>query len=820
MNTYEIFYNQVHNKDEHFINRTEIREKLLETYRLFNVDNSNLFEIYSIYGFGGMGKTHLLKFLNAKFTETLPKNLLIYISFEIQENSQMLYGLMKLRKAFGHSCPIFDYAVLCYWDREHIERLNDDFAKLLKNDILYSFGDLILNFVLPSNFPMPSFGDLHAIINDGTRKWKNAKIRNELQTIQDMDSIDILDSLPYFLAEDIKAYMQQSNTNFIFIIDSYQQSRPYSESAEWLFTFINTLQKGFFIITGREELLWDPINYVIHQLRLESYPPDEAREFLKKRISISRMDIIDTIIQSTDCIPIYIALALDVYEKEQNISTDCLISKSKFKDRNMLVKHFINHLNQNWQNMILTLAVIRIFNNRIFDFLIDDLNLPCSKMDFDDIVQISLLSYTECTDELYKIHDVFCENAITVLKNNSKAKVFRSYLKFLAKREIYSQLVMGQVSSAVTLLKNIINIEINLNPSLSLGVKDFEATIDIFFMVSSTRATIVLPKPAEKYNSEINDLLYLMNAVLYEKENTFKTVKRLNNIKNPKNFGKHFISYNILLKYALALRGDYTQLKNYLETLESAFCDSDKMEWYYLKTYIYLIDYYIMEGKFKKAYSYIAGKEELISGDIYDIDNFFLIKRLEGHMWRFNYQFDKAAKTYQLLMDQYEDIQSLKVYLLTNMCETKCFVDPQYVIDHFHEALAYTKQFHNMKNEAKLYYSRGIAYTLMQNYKQAIRDIEKSIQINKNDGYKSGALFAYMAKVFYEYATKGDITKRTYEKIKALISKIKVYDFLLYPIYLIKDELDKVPVVDWIDRDVTTIQCEQFLNQLNPNRHL
>lgn len=820
MNTYETFYNQAHNKEENFINRTEIREKLLETYRLFNVDNSTLFEVYSIYGFGGMGKSHLLKFLKTKFKETLPENLLIYMSFEIQENSQMLYGLMKLRKAFGHSCPVFDYAVLCYWDREHIERLNDDFAKLLKNDILYSFGDLILNFVPLHDIPMPSFGDLQVIINDGTRKWKEAKIRNELQTIQDMDSIDILDSLPYFLATDIKAYMHRSNTNFIFIIDSYQQTRPYSESAEWLFAFINTLQKGFFIITGREELLWNPINYDIHQFRLESYPPDEAREFLQKRIPTSRTDIIEAIIKSTDCIPIYVALALDVYEKEQNISTDYLISKSKFKDRNMLVKHFINHLNQNWQDMILSLAAIRIFNDRIFEFLIDDLNLPCSKMDFDDIVQISLLSYTECTDELYKIHDVFCENAVAVLKNNTKAKVFRSYLKFLAKREICSQLVMCQVPSAITLLKNIINIEINLNSSLSLGVNEFEATIDIFFMVSSTRATIVLPKPSEKYNSEINDLLYLMEAVLYEKENTFNTIKRLKSIKNPKNFGKHFTSYNILLKYALALRGNYTPFKNYLETLENAFCDNDKMEWYYLKTYIYLIDYYIMEGKFKKAYSYITEKEELISSDLYDIDNYFLIKRLEGHMWRFNYQFDKAAEIYQLLMDRYEDIQSLKVYLLTNMCETKCFVEPQYVIDHFHETLAYTKQFHNMKNEAKLYYSRGIAYTLKHNYKQAIRDIEKSIQINEEDGYKSGALFAYMAKSFYEYATKGDITKRTYEKINALISKNKVYDFLRYPICLIKGELDKMSIVDWIDKNVTSIQCKQFLNQLNPNRHL
>ncbi len=767
-----------------------------------------------------MGKSHLLKYLKNKFTETLPGSFLIYISFEIQENFQMLYGLMKLRKAFGHPCPLFDYAVLCYWDREHIEKLNDDFVKLLKKDTLYSFGDLISNFVLPSDMSMPSFGDLQAIINDGARIWRELKIKNKLQNIQDMESSEILDSLPSILAMDIRYYMKKNNTNYIFIIDSYQQSKPYSESAEWLFYFIDTLQKGFFIITGREKLLWTPSNFEIKQFYLKSYPSDEAKEFLQKRIPASRTDIINAIIKSTECIPIYVALALDVYEKEQNITAERLISKSKFKDRNALVKHFISHLNRDWQDMILALSVVKIFNNRIFDFLIDDLNLPCSKLDFDEIVQISLLSYTECTDDMYKIHDVFCENAIAVLNDNNKVQIFRSYLNFLSKREIHTQLILHQVSSAVTLLKNIINVEINLNPNLLLKPEVFESTIDVFFMVAGTRATIILPKPSTEYNSELNDILLLMDAVLHEKENTFNTIKNLTKIKKPQNFGKHFISYNILLKYALSLRGNYTEFKHYLETLEQEFHDSDKNEWYYIKTYIYLIDYYTMEGQFHKAYRYITEQKNYLSSDFYDTDNYFLLKRFEGHMWRFNYYFDKAASIYQSLLDDYKDVQSLKVYLLINMCEAKCFVEPRYVIDHFDEALKYTKQFHNLKNEGKLYYSRGIAYTLLRNYKQALKDIKKSILINKEDGYKSGELFAYMAKAFYEYATQDDISQVTYNRINTLIQKNQVYDFLRYPICLIKKESQKMPTVDWLDIEFTSKQCKQFLNRLNPNRHL
>lgn len=819
MNTYEKFYYGSLNKEEHFINRVKIREELIKVYEKFNIDNSNLFEVYYVYGFGGMGKSHLLKYLRYKFKETLPESMQINISFEIQENTQIIYGLTKIRKSFNHPCPLFDFALLYYWDQEHIERLNDDFAKLLKNDLLSSFSNIFVYFTIGDKSPLPSFGDIQNIVNSIDNKWRNLKIKNVIQEIQEMDSDEILESLPVFLAMDIKNYMESHNTNFIFILDSYQQSNPYSESLEWLFTFINTLHKGFFIITGREKLNWLPVNYDIHSYHIESYPIEEAKKFLINKIGRSRMDIIETILKSTDCIPIYISLAIDIYEKEQNITMENLIAKSKFTDRHMLVKHFINHLNSNWQDMILSLSVIRIFNNNIFNFLIDDLNLPCAKTDYDDIVQISLLSYTEHTENLYKIHDVFCANALLILQENKKSKIFRSYLSYLAKREIYALLSTQQVSSAITLLQNVINLEINYFEK-SLDKDEIEYTIDIFLMIYNTRAIFTLPKPASTYTLKINDLLYLMDSVLYEKESTYQTAAKLKSIINPSNFGKHIISYNIMLNYTLSLRGNYEGFKAYLESQIESFTNNDKKEWYYLKTYIYLIDYYIMEGQFLNAYSLISEEKEIVSSEAGSIDDCFLLQRLEGHLWRFNYNFDKASKIYNELLEKYADILSLKVYLLTNLCETMCFVEPDYVIAHFQEVHKYTKQFHNLKNEAKLYYSRGIAYTLQHKYDKAIKDINTSIQLNKEDGYKSGELFAYVAKGFWEYASKNSVGCKTIAHIKEIINANKVYDFLLYPFYLIKQDNELKPSVCWIDENFVFCKCKDLLSKFNPKKHL
>ena len=469
MNIYDILYNNINLPEEHFINREEIRNVIENYYARFNTDGANMFNVFSLYGFGGMGKTYLIKYLKKRFVKTVPANLIIHITFEIQENSQMLYSLIKIRKAFNHSCPIFDYALLYYWDIERIDRLNDDFLRLLKNDLISAYTDLGLDFAsFILDFFVPSFGDLQNVINSFYTKIKNKRIKATLSELQHMEIREIYEKLPCFLACDIKAYMQKKDINYIFLFDSYQQSMPYSETDEWLFTFISELQKGLFIITGREKLQWNPVSYKIREFHLDIYPENEARDFLRQVIPDSREDILETIISTSGCIPIYVSLAYDLYLKERDISADNIIKKAKFKDRSSLVRHFISHLNKEWQDIIIYLAVVKVFNNEIFDFLIDNLNLPCSKLDFDDIVKVSLFKYIENSNKLYKLHDVFCSNVVSILPSKIVNKIFSNYLFYLSKREIYRYLICKNLDSMITLFTNVIELCIEYSNQINI----------------------------------------------------------------------------------------------------------------------------------------------------------------------------------------------------------------------------------------------------------------------------------------------------------------------------------------------------------------
>ena len=69
-------------------------------------------------------------------------------------------------------------------------------------------------------------------------------------------------------------------------------------------------------------------------------------------------ELVEVTLKSTQCIPIYVDLAINIYLQEKNISPTKIVKKSLFSDQRMLVKHFISHLKKEWQDVILDLSII------------------------------------------------------------------------------------------------------------------------------------------------------------------------------------------------------------------------------------------------------------------------------------------------------------------------------------------------------------------------------------------------------------------------------------------------------------------------------
>ena len=194
-----------------FVDRTEIRKIIMDECE-HKMQKSDYFKVIAIYGIGGIGKTKLIEKIKETINRSQYNRKLLHISFEIDKNHQVLDNLIKIRKAFGKRCCLFDYTLLIYWDRNRSERLNNDFMDSLKHnfsidliDMLSNIVDAILPFYLPHlSIPsLPSLSDIFDFVNELIGKIPDNHYKHILQDIPGCSDVELLDNMPIFLGMDI-----------------------------------------------------------------------------------------------------------------------------------------------------------------------------------------------------------------------------------------------------------------------------------------------------------------------------------------------------------------------------------------------------------------------------------------------------------------------------------------------------------------------------------------------------------------------------------------------------------------------------------------
>lgn len=806
-----------------FIDRSEIRDLVMHEIQ-YKIQQENYFKVISIYGIGGIGKSCLINELKNSIEELPPKYKILHISFEVENNRQYVENLIRICDTYDKPCISFAYAVMLYWERTSVLQLDTRFMKKISStfltDLVDFFSETIgdkLPFVSEIIPNFPSISNILECAGIILNEVKKIPYYQQLKELNKYSSKELLEALPILLGQDIfyNEYSKKSKDPIIFLFDSYQQSIPYSESVEWLLKLIGTIHKGLFIITSREKLLWQDDEHEIFPYELKSYPEDETKEYLKEYISDT--ELIDLIITSTQCVPIYVELALSVYQSELLCQSGELVNKTLFTDREKLTLTFINHLKPEWQEVLMNLAVVRIFNKNIFEHIVKSQNLNCPIYDYEEIVQVSLLQYIEDLNSLVKIHDVFCKNVCKVLSTQRKIDILHCYLTYIISREAYRQDI-NQASILLTLFINTLHIEIELSSNTLLPTIIIEETLDLFFMLLDIKAAFTPIEPMGN-NSNVNNMLNLINAIFYKKSSTQKAIKYLNQIKKPSDLGRHKKSYDIFKKYTFSLTGDYHSLKESLLEYKDSLTGKESLYWYYSQIELYTIDFLNMEGNFIKSHNVIMGFEERLDESIFSFDNFYQLQRYKGHLFRFNLFLDKAFDEYSKVLENPMCSIEMKAYIYTNLIETKCYFDYKYVDENFNKALSYAETDKQIKNVGKLYYSKAITNICRKNYAQAEKDINKSLMLNRKDGYQSGELFAYMAQAFLEFGKWGVITSDTLQHIDDMLEENKVYNFFRLPLAIMCNHIENIEKCHhdfkWINFDYTYGAYQKFFSILS-----
>lgn len=804
-----------------FVDRTDTLKQIKEIYENLYSD-TEYFKVAVIHGMGGIGKTRLLNEIKNKVEKKFKDEYvdIIHVSFEIEKSHQSINNLLKIRKNYKGNCTIFDYALITYWAKTHVEKLDDEFSYKIRSnfctDLLDFLNDTGISkvFELSSEIAIgvPSVSSIFDLIGKILRRVDRFRYKNELVDIPELDTFALELNLPYYLGLDIKRNLERNKLKYFFLfLDSYQQSLPYSESKEWLKCLISTIGRGVFFVTGREKLQWQDVEGHIRTFQLLSYPETAARDLLGRYIKVPDSTIIDTIIKSSQCVPFFVDMSIDVYLEAKKINSERVIPSVYFSDRDTLIRQFINHLPEKWHDLLLFLSVIHIFNERIFEEIIRRFNIQCPFYDYETLIKTSISKYVENSYDLIKLHDVFCSQASNILSHNEKILVWKAYLEFIHSRE--SHLAADDHANVLIILfANLLRIREELQIELTPSVN--EKLLDIFFVIIDIKARFIPPGSNIGQPDSVNELLQFFNAVIHEKENTTTTVQRLNSIKNSFLFGKHQISFRVIKGYVKSLQGDYDIFKNDLISMNDDLNECDERYWYYNKIKIYLSDFQIMDGQFKLALANLKYLENRLTAT----EDIFLTERSIGHIYRFNMLLNMAEEHYSLLLETYTQHPIYRNYFQTTLCETCCYFKPEYVENNFEFILQDAITLGNLKNQGKLYYSMAIVQIRKGNFWSALANIRKSIDVNKQDGYKSGILFAYMSQAFYDYALFGRVKKENMNNIRSLLAKNKVYSFFELILYKMEGREDLAQAMkdnyEWLDFDETIRKYEAFLQDI------
>lgn len=815
-------------KEWEFTDRTEIMELLQNAVVQLN-ENKDIFRIYSIHGMGGIGKTRLIK----EFSKLLPYEPIINISFEIGKRSEVINCIYQIRKLVKHACPVFDYALIRYWELTNPATLNDDFSLLISNSFFTDLIDFVAEITGTVDFTrwgiiVPkaiSANSIVALINDIYRKIPQIKNHYLFKAIAEASNDDLLNKLPIILGLEINRHIISGEIEHpIFIFDAYQESRPYSESEEWLYHLINAIGSGLFIVTSREPVHWSTKKGVITPHLLECYPEDAARELLEKEI-VGQPELVDQIIESTNCIPIYIDLALSVYEREAFIEGKEVVEKALFNDRHKLVQHFVSHLSPAWQDTVIDLATIRVFNYQIFEHLASRRMINCTSYEYDSIIKSNLFNYISENNgsSLIKLHDIFCKDVQISRSLSEFYHIFKTYTEYICfRRDYLIQECHGASLSA--LLNNILSIAIilekridteALNRSVSeIDTEVIEQILDIFFALSSNRIRFIPPDPERIDTQKMKKVCMFIFAKTYEKENTLQTIKRLEAIDDTTCFGKHSYSYEAVLHYSKSLVGDYDALEKWVSSVSKDIAIYKNDAWFYNRLKNYQADCEMLNGRFLSAQTTLT----LLENENLSPEDYYSIHRTRGHIFRFNMLLSKAEFEYDKLFCDFKENPVFREYLYTNLCETRCFFPSKSFIRKAEKFLSSMELPYNAKNKGKVLYALAIANTVKGHYVKAQRNIDLCITINKKDGYKSGILFAYIAQAYLEYSKNGYIVEKTKEIITDMISSNGVYRFFLLPLAIMEDDVDTIiqlkGTFEWIDFEQTRSEYERFISQL------
>ncbi len=832
-----------------FLNREQHLKILSDSINEYS-QNDSYYKLFFISGIGGIGKTAFSKEIKKNNENKLVKIKIINLAIE---NNDKIDLILKIRKNYDRA-DNFDYLFLKYWAKYRSTELNSEYRNLLEKSIYSTikilessmkklqsseFEYLCKNITLQkytkcifeklskpfekitnlttieffdlsrydiSKLSLNEFNLILKIIKLLDNKYTDKKLEYEhKEVINNMDDEDFIDELFKILAGDINNY---NNKKKLIIFDSLNnESQKFYNS---ILNFICEVKHGIFVIIGRnkqdiEQMKNDNIGKIC-DFEIKKLPSNIVYDYLTSQEFNLSKENIKFIIEKTECIPFFLELALS---NLKNSNTSGIL---EIRDKKDFMKRYMNFLTDSIKKFYSKISIIKVFNKIIIDELL--------RVDKYEFTNFTKLDYIEkmAEVEVYKVIDIFAENFKMCDDNEiNELELIKDYINVVHKKIIF----IDKPEITNIFIINILDIIFNL--SLTDKLKELDDTIlDLILYLNDTGYLVnlnTLFNEQNNLNSYFTNLKNLINALSVRETNISKGLEYFEKINYSEMTKKFEAVTKLEYHYVSSIKGDYDNSQKFFSDIVTKTPKQEKIEHYYLKAYLYYSDILMLRGKFIEAQISMEEIIEIINQIGINHQNFrtvFDTYKAIGHIYRFNFNLSGALARYELLFcnDNFKTNIKLNSYYYTVLCESYCFFEPLKALIFLKKAFEINEILASKNNLAKLYYSKAITLIHSKEFNKSRELIKIAYQINKSSKYEAGNIFVLLAECYVDFAEKNSLNPIIVQKLEKLTSDLKVYEYLLLPIYLMNNDIKKANALkkyEWIDFEQTKIAINKFI---------
>ena len=380
--------------------------------------------ILNFFGFGGIGKTALLRKLIEELNSSNNDSIYTNINFENTDHHRLSSALLQMKMDLHQRYKIpfrsFELAYSVFW-----KKLNPGFLPNAKESV-FPFLDegSLLEKVISELDIVPYFSIVPPLLKKieeaftSHPSWSKES-KDILKTLEGKSIIETENLLLFYFKEDLSRHINTKNIRkpFIIFFDSYELLLQSSQknhsrffnSIDWVQHLIESLPNITWVIGSRNQVSWSETSCKLITHRLKELPDDDRLSFLQA-CGIECDDSLQHIAEASYGVPYYLDLMVDMYHKSSQNTFTFDYSNSTIE----VSKKFLYCLDLHERETLKVLAIPNFWSLDIYFSLMKEFNTGFPITAFNQLIDSSFIIEKE--NKGWQIHPLMRKCLIEDLK--------------------------------------------------------------------------------------------------------------------------------------------------------------------------------------------------------------------------------------------------------------------------------------------------------------------------------------------------------------------------------------------------------------------